>query len=240
MGRYGASPVHDKTRGAVPSRVLPHVLRCRRRPTLPRPLGRSTIGAVRLNDRVRNGNGCGPDALVASELLILQASVVSISPPHATGVAHGGHGSVCGARRRWPRMDEGVGCRAGMVQTLARDRCCPSRVERGGQAARAMRTATLGVCCQTSTGGLVTGWSPPALQVPRGRPRGRGAVISGTASHLDAFSGYPYRSSLPGAAVGTTAGTRADRPTRSSRTRVRAPQSSTAHDGYRPNCLTTF
>src|SRR6267378_5207112 len=42
-------------------------MRCRRRPTLPRPLGRSTIGAVGLNDRVRNGNGCGPYALVASE-----------------------------------------------------------------------------------------------------------------------------------------------------------------------------
>src|SRR5690242_21480570 len=42
-------------------------MRCRRRPTLPRPLGRSTIGAVGLNDRVRDGNGCGPYALVASE-----------------------------------------------------------------------------------------------------------------------------------------------------------------------------
>ena len=44
------------------------IKRCRRRPTLPRPHGRSTIGAVGLNDRVRNGNECGPDALVASEL----------------------------------------------------------------------------------------------------------------------------------------------------------------------------
>ena len=39
---------------------------CRRRPTLPRPLGRSTIGAAGLNGRVRDGNGCGPCALVAS------------------------------------------------------------------------------------------------------------------------------------------------------------------------------
>ena len=29
------------------------------RPTLPRPRGRSTIGAEELNDRVRDGNGCG-------------------------------------------------------------------------------------------------------------------------------------------------------------------------------------
>jgi hypothetical protein len=40
---------------------------CRRRPTLPRSRERSTIGAVGLNDRVRNGNECGPYALVASE-----------------------------------------------------------------------------------------------------------------------------------------------------------------------------
>src|SRR6185437_8625494 len=40
--------------------------RCRRRPTLPRSLDRSTIGAAGLNARVRNGNGCGPCALVAS------------------------------------------------------------------------------------------------------------------------------------------------------------------------------
>ena len=77
----------------------------------------------------------------------------------------------------------------------------------------------------------------PGPSVPSG---GMGRFISGTASHLDAFSGYPCRSSLPGAAPGGTAGTRADRPTRSSRTRVRAPQPSSAHDGYRPNCLTTF
>ena len=37
-----------------------------RRPTLPRPPGRSTIGAAGLNCRVRNGNGCGPCALVVS------------------------------------------------------------------------------------------------------------------------------------------------------------------------------
>ena len=37
-----------------------------RRPTLPQPLDCSTIGAAGLNFRVRNGNGCGPCALVAS------------------------------------------------------------------------------------------------------------------------------------------------------------------------------
>lgn len=46
----------------------PFAMWCRRRPTLPRSLDRSTIGAVGLNDRVRNGNGCGPYALVASDV----------------------------------------------------------------------------------------------------------------------------------------------------------------------------
>jgi hypothetical protein len=67
-----------------------------------------------------------------------------------------------------------------------------------------------------------------------------GVFILGRASHLDAFSGYHSRPSLPGVALGRTTGTRAGRPTRSSRTRVRSPQHSNAHDGYRPNCLTTF
>ena len=40
----------------------------RQRPTLPRSCPRSTIGAERLNDRVRNGNGCGPLAMVTGKL----------------------------------------------------------------------------------------------------------------------------------------------------------------------------
>ena len=67
-----------------------------------------------------------------------------------------------------------------------------------------------------------------------------GGFILGGASHLDAFSGYLRLPSLPGVAAGATAGTRAGSSTRSSRTRVHAPQSSNAHSGYRPNCLTTF
>ena len=78
------------------------------------------------------------------------------------------------------------------------------------------------------------------LPRPFRRLMASGVFILGRASHLDAFSGYHSRSSLPGGALGRTAGTRADRPTRSSRTRVRSPQHSNAHDGYRPNCLTTF
>lgn len=40
----------------------------RRRPTLPGPLGPSTIGAGGLNFRVQNGNGCDP-AAIATETL---------------------------------------------------------------------------------------------------------------------------------------------------------------------------
>src|SRR5690606_10102072 len=40
----------------------------RRRPTLPQPLGCSTIGAERLNFRVRNGAGCFPFAMAAVTL----------------------------------------------------------------------------------------------------------------------------------------------------------------------------
>jgi hypothetical protein len=73
---------------------------------------------------------------------------------------------------------------------------------------------------------------------PSGSSRLQGRFILGGASHLDAFSGYLRLPSLPGVAAGATAGTRAGSSTRSSRTRVHAPQSSNAHSGYRPNCLT--
>ena len=78
------------------------------------------------------------------------------------------------------------------------------------------------------------------LPRPFKRLEASGEFILGRASHLDAFSGYHSRPSLPGVALGRTTGTRAGRPTRSSRTRVRTPQHSNAHSGYRPNCLTTF
>ena len=41
----------------------------RRRPTLPPPLGGSTIGAGRLNFRVRDGSGCFPVAMAAVTLV---------------------------------------------------------------------------------------------------------------------------------------------------------------------------
>src|SRR5258708_19227775 len=67
-----------------------------------------------------------------------------------------------------------------------------------------------------------------------------GNLILELASHLDAFSAYPNRPWLPGAATGVTTGTLAGRSTRSSRTRVTPPQFSSAHPRYGPNCPPTF
>ena len=58
-----------------------------------------------------------------------------------------------------------------------------------------------------------------------------GDLILEWASHLDAFSAYPFRTWLPGGALGRTTGALAVRPTRSSRTEVGSPQISCAHGG---------
>ena len=58
----------------------------------------------------------------------------------------------------------------------------------------------------------------------------KGGLISGPASRLDAFSAYPIRTRLPGCAPGGTTGTPLVRPTRSSRTKVSAPQASNARN----------
>src|SRR6188474_2104164 len=101
--------------------------RCRRRPTLPRPLGRSTIGAVGLNDRVRNGNGCGPYALVASDVRKTSEEVIVIV------------GDRSQLDRSVLSAPEGV------------------RRNLSSQASRAIRTAALGTGCPDSTCGLLTG-----------------------------------------------------------------------------------
>ncbi len=41
---------------------------CRQRPTLPHSFPCSTIGGIRLNFRVRNGNGCDPDPMTTGIL----------------------------------------------------------------------------------------------------------------------------------------------------------------------------
>src|SRR5437588_11841991 len=49
-------------------RALVFLYYCRQRPTLPRSFPRSTIGGIRLNFRVRNGNGCDPDPMTTGKL----------------------------------------------------------------------------------------------------------------------------------------------------------------------------
>ena len=89
-------------RGRLVAAPLPMYVR--RRPTLPQPLGCSTIGAERLNFRVRYGTGCFPFAMAAVTLAehthpttpvvgVFQAlgdtcSVVSV--PHKPSLVWGG------------------------------------------------------------------------------------------------------------------------------------------------------
>ena len=84
----------------------------------------------------------------------------------------------------------------------------------------------------------------PIKQVVSLRPPGSAEAlreeVSGGDSRLDAFSGSPFWTRLPGGAAGATTGTLEVRPSRSSRTRDSFPQISCAPDRKGPNCLTTF
>ncbi len=94
-----------------------------------------------------------------------------------------------------------------------------------GQASRAISTGQLHA--------LQRFHPPPINLVVYEGPSGayaQGFLILGSASRLDAFSGYPIRTWLPGGATGVTTGTPGVRPPRSSRTKGRSPQESSAHD----------
>ena len=56
-----------------------------------------------------------------------------------------------------------------------------------------------------------------------------GDLVLRLVSRLDAFSGYPFRTWLPGGAAGATTGAPEVRPSRSSRTRERSSQVSNTH-----------
>ena len=76
-------------------------------------------------------------------------------------------------------------------------------------------------CRHAHTCGLSTSSSTTAL---------KGGLISGRVSRLDAFSAYPIRTRLPGRAPGGATGSPLVRPSRSSRTKDRAPQASNARN----------
>ena len=82
--------------------------------------------------------------------------------------------------------------------------------------------------------------STPCLSTSQSPTDFMGKLILREASRLDAFSGYPFRTQLPGNATGVTTGTPEVRPLRSSRTRSSSSQFSYAHGRQGPNCLTTF
>ena len=129
--------------------------RCRHRPTLPRSLDRSTIGAAWLNDRVRDGNGCGPSALDASDFGAhgRAKSVLRVDrcarPRGRRGASRAltnGGGSDLGwvvAEARRPR-------RAHALRMLFGVAWSPGKPG-GSQAARAIRTAALGTPRGAST-----------------------------------------------------------------------------------------
>ena len=101
------------------------------------------------------------------------------------------------------------------------DRSTPDRWSEGvgSELCRAIRTARL---CALPRLHL----RPIDVVVYHG-PRG-GLVLRGV-SRLDAFSGYPVRTWLPGCAAGATTGAPEVRPSRSSRTRDGSSQASYTH-----------
>ena len=62
-------------------------------------------------------------------------------------------------------------------------------------------------------------------------PYDMGYLILRWVSRLDAFSVYPFRTSLPSCAAGATTGAQLVRSSRSSRTKDKSSQISYAHDG---------
>ena len=164
----------------------------------------STIGAAGLNFSVRDGKRWGPCARPPS-----------LSVPCAT---YGLPQPPCG---------ENIFCPLSQVLSLVSQVLClfpdmPFRICGGPADASSRAISTARLCHRwLYTCGLSTSSSPTALC---------GSPISEGVSHLDAFSAYPFPTWLPGGAVGTTAGTPAVGPTRSSRTKVGAPQTSHARN----------
>ena len=82
MLRGGGSEACRKRRIPHPERVGCSYCEIRRRPTLPGGLPPSTIGADRLNFRVRDGNGCDPVAMATEILLSIEDSPRGLQSKH--------------------------------------------------------------------------------------------------------------------------------------------------------------
>ena len=148
----------------------------RRRPTLPPSCPGSTIGAEELNFRVRDGNGCYLLA-IATENLLFVFRIWCL---------------VFLARKNTANQTEIWNAQFSFNLDTNTDpllvRLCQLFC---GQAARPISTSKLNALPHLHT------W-PINLVVFEGSSvspvsRGKGYLISGLASRLDAFSGYPFR-----------------------------------------------
>ena len=202
---------------------------------------RSTIGVVRLNFSVRNGKRWDPHAMAA--LLTLRPGRLSTLPnPGGGGAAvmskrnHRGNAArenqAASNRRTGPAGRARLPARAcnrpwTLVRPDYRDAgtglslsSTRTQLRAGQESFRVISTARLRT--------LPPVHLPPIDVVVFNDPQGD--LILGLASRLDAFSAYPYPTRLPGRAPGGTTGWPEVGPTRSSRTSVRSPQISSAHN----------
>ena len=84
----------------------------RQRPTLPRRCHRSTIGPGGLNDRVRNGNGCGPSGIATGNTArVLDIGIGKRPRVGCRGRSGGGLGARDTQRRDTPAQDRGADSR---------------------------------------------------------------------------------------------------------------------------------
>ena len=177
---------------------------------LSRALERSIIAAGGLNGRVRDGNGCRTPAIGTNQRA---GAGQVLSPPGSLSPKP----SAASSQARWPAV--GLWPAPGVRLPGSRGRTAPRPLGRS----EAVWSTPRGACASA----LSNGWSSRGL---RG-PRGPGRLVSGGAWRLDAFSAYPFAAWPPGGALGRTAGTpEAARP-RSSRTRGRSRQPSSARGG---------
>ena len=177
----------------------PYGVYVRRRPTLPRPRGRSTIGAERLNFRVRDGTGCFPFAMAAVTLAAHTPRPLlggGVWPSLCSCVS-----CVCscclvvwlvGCGREPHRV--GV-CRRGGVCVVARchSTTCPQPwwlwglLSECGTSPRPISTGRLGITAvHLRPINPVFCWGPYPVDPV-------GNLILKRASRLDAFSGYHFR-----------------------------------------------
>ena len=188
-----------------------------RRLTLPHHLQCSTISARKLNCRVRDGTGCTLAALATNKIFAGPSLFSIISTYSEVTRAH-----VVPSSKRLAFFS--TYSRFSYKKTGSKSPASPYH-------ARCKKPSTI------STGSLHTSLRlhvPPIKLVVFQRSSSfskMGNLVLRSASHLDAFSGYPIRSSLPGYAAGATTGTRALRPPRSSRTRGSSSQIPYAHSG---------